>query len=184
MIPFPDKKYQIIYADPPWTMKMGNTRTNSDTPKGRWEGYDNIHQLPYSTMSLEEIGNLPVKQISDKNSVLFLWTINKYIKQSYEIANMWGFSPSTMIVWCKSPMGLGMGGVFVQTTEYLLMCRRGTVKRKKRIDTTWFQHKRGKHSKKPDMFRDMIVDVFGDLPRIELFARQKTDGWDVWGNEV
>ena len=178
------KKYQIIYADPPWNLKMGLSRTNTDSPKGRWEGYGNIHSVPYNTMTLAEIEALPVKQIAETNSVLFLWTINKFLEQSYQVARAWGFKSSTMLVWCKKPMGLGMGGAFVQTTEYLLFARRGTVKSTKRIDTTWFEHKRGRHSRKPDAFRDRIVDVFGDLSRIELFARQKTPGWDVWGNEV
>ena len=59
-----------------------------------------------------------------------------------------------------------------------------TLKSKKRIDTIWFEHKRLRHSEKPQMFRDLIIEVAGDLPRIELFARQKTEGWDVWGNEI
>ncbi len=178
------KKYQIIYADPPWNLKMGKTRTDADSPKGRWEGYNNISAVPYQTMPLEEIKELPIKQISDKNSVLFLWTINRFLEQSYLVARAWGFRPATMLVWCKRPMGLGMGGAFVQTTEYLLFARRGTVRGQKRIDTTWFQHKRGRHSRKPDEFRERITDVFGNLPRIELFARERFLGWDAWGNEV
>jgi len=69
-------------------------------------------------------------------------------------------------------------------TEHLFFCRRGSLKAKKRIDTTWFEHKRHGHSVKPKMFQNMIVDVSGDVPRIELFARRKREGWDVWGNEV
>lgn len=65
-----------------------------------------------------------------------------------------------------------------------MFCRRGTLTAKKRIDTSWFEHKRLKHSEKPEYFRNMIVDVSGDLPRIELFAREKFQGWDSWGNEV
>jgi N6-adenosine-specific RNA methylase IME4 len=72
----------------------------------------------------------------------------------------------------------------VQTTEHLLFCRRGTLNARHRIDTTWFEHVRHRHSEKPAMFRQMITDLFGDLPRVELFARVATLGWHVWGNEV
>jgi len=89
-----------------------------------------------------------------------------------------------MLTWCKPKHGIGIGGTYVQTTEHLLFGRKGTLKAQKRIDTTWFEHKRLSHSEKPDMFRKMIVDVSGDLPRIELFARQHFDGWDCWGDEV
>lgn len=76
------------------------------------------------------------------------------------------------------------GGAYVQTTEHLLFCRKGKLKSKKRVDTTLFEHKRLKHSEKPKPFSDMIVEVSGDITRIELFARDKKEGWDVWGNEV
>ena len=71
----------------------------------------------------------------------------------------------------------------MQTTEHLLFCRKGTLEAKKRIDTTWFAYKRERHSKKPDEFRKMIEEV-SPGKRIELFAREKVAGWDVWGNEV
>ena len=168
------KKYQIIYADPPWDVKRGPD----------WNSNGPSKPLPYPTMSIDQIKALPIKEIADANSHLYLWTINKYIKESYEVAKEWGFNVSCMLTWCKPRHGIGIGGTFVQTTEHLLFCRKGTLKAKKRIDTTWFEHKRLSHSEKPDMFRKMIMDVSGDLPRIELFARQKTEGWDVWGNEV
>jgi N6-adenosine-specific RNA methylase IME4 len=168
------KKYQIIYADPPWQVKAGPG----------WASSGKSRDLEYPTMTLEEIKNLPVKNISEDNSVLFLWTINKYLRESYDVAEAWGFKVSCALTWCKPRHGLGLGGAFVQTTEHLLYARRGSVPTQKRIDTTWFEHKRLKHSEKPQMFRNLILDVVGDLPRVELFARQKTEGWDVFGNEV
>ena len=172
--PFPDKKYQIIYADPPWEVMRGPDYASNGPSK----------PLPYPTMNIGAIKNLPVKEISDKNAHLYLWTINKYIEESYDVARSWGFKPSCLLTWCKPKHGIGIGGTFVQTTEHILFCRKGTLKAKQRIDTTWFAHKRLRHSEKPQMFRELIVETSGDLPRIELFARQKTDGWDVWGNEV
>lgn len=149
-----------------------------------WNSNGPSKPLPYPTMTIDEIKSLLVKEIADVDAHLYLWTINKYIVESYDVARCWGFKPSCLITWCKPKHGIGIGGTFVQTTEHLLFCRRGVLKARKRIDTTWFEHKRLSHSEKPKMFRDMIVDVSGDLPRVELFARQKTEGWDVWGNEV
>lgn len=169
-----NKKYQIIYADPPWTVKAGPP----------WASSGKSRDLIYPTMSVEDIKNLPVKDIADKDCHLYLWTINKYIKESYDVAKSWGFNVSCMITWCKPRHGLGLGGAFVQTTEHLLFCRRGKLPTNIRVDTTWFEHKRLKHSEKPQLFRDLILKASGDKKRIELFARQKTEGWDVWGNEV
>ncbi len=168
------KKYQIIYADPPWDVKAGP----------RWSSSGKSGDLVYPSMSVQEIKQLPVSAIADTNSHLYLWTINKYIKSSYDIAHSWGFKPSCLLTWCKKPNGLGLGGAYSQTTEYLLFCRRGTLKTVKRVDTTWFLAERSVHSRKPMMFMDMILEVSGDLPRIELFSRRKALGWDCWGNEV
>lgn len=169
-----NKKYNIVYADPPWEVMAGPG----------WGSSGKSRNLEYGTMTLEEIKELDVKRIVEKDAHLYLWTINKYVEQSYSVARAWGFKPVCLITWCKPKHGIGLGGTFIQTTEHLLFCRRGTLTAKKRIDTTWFSLPRGKHSVKPGEFRNMIVDVSGDLPRIELFARKKSLGWDVWGNEV
>jgi N6-adenosine-specific RNA methylase IME4 len=174
MIEFPEKKYQIIYADPPWEVKRGPF----------WNSNGPSRPLPYPTMTLEEIKKLPVNKICEKNAHLYLWVINKYIPDAYVIAKSWGFNVSCLLTWCKPKHGIGLGGTFIQTTEHLLFCRKGTLKTKKRVDTTWFQHNRLSHSTKPNFFRQMIVEVSGDISRIELFARNKYDGWDSWGNEV
>jgi len=168
------EKYQIIYADPPWEVKRGPDYNSNGKSK----------PLPYPTMAIEKIKNLSIREISDKNAVLFLWGINKYVSELYEVSRAWGFKPSCLLTWCKPKHGLGIGGTFVQTTEFLLFARRGTRTANKRVDTTWFEYKRGKHSVKPPEIRKMITDVFGDIPRVELFARNKTEGWHVWGNEV
>jgi N6-adenosine-specific RNA methylase IME4 len=171
---FPTKKYSIIYADPPWRVQRGPD----------WNSNGPSKPLPYPTMSIEDIKSIPVKYISQDNAHCYIWTINKYIPETYDIARAWGFKPSCLLTWCKPRHGIGIGGTFVQTSEHLLFCRRGTLTAQKRIDSSWFEHKRLKHSEKPDMFRRMIVDVSGDLPRIELFARDRFEGWDAWGNEV
>jgi len=169
------KKYKIIYADPPWELKAGSPNLHEKKQGNR--------ELVYPTMSVEEIKQLPVQSLAEKDSVLFLWTTNKYIEQSYAVARAWGFAPSTMLVWCKKPKGRGLGGTFGISTEYLLFARRGSFKAQERHWSTWFEAKRGLHSVKPQIAREMIEKCF-DGNKIELFARQKTEGWDVWGNEV
>lgn len=174
IIGFPEKKYQIIYVDPPWEVKRGPL----------WNSNGPSRPLPYPTMSLEEIKKLPVNKISEQDAHLYLWTINKYIPDAYAVAKSWGFNVSCLLTWCKPKHGIGIGGTFIQTTEHLLFCRKGKLSSKKRIDTTWFEQKRLSHSTKPIFFRNLIVEVSGDLPRVELFARNKFDGWDSWGNEI
>ena len=172
------KKYNIIYADPPWEVMAGSkqSRKVGDSQKSL--------PLVYPTMSIDEIKLLQVRDLADKNAVLFLWTINKYLEQSFGVARAWGFKPSTMLVWDKTPKGVGLGGTFTLANEYLLFCRRGTLKATKRVKGNHWHFPREKHSKKPDFFRNMITETFGDLPRVELFCRYPAEGWDVWGNEV
>jgi N6-adenosine-specific RNA methylase IME4 len=169
----PEGKYNVIYVDPPWDVKAGPD----------WGSGEESKDLLYSTMSIEEITALPVQNLSAKDCHLYLWTINKYIPETYAIAKAWGFEPSCLLTWAKPPHGIGLGGTFVQTTEHLLFCRKGTLQASKRIDTTWFECPRGRHSEKPDEFRKMIEEV-SPGKRIELFAREKVRDWDVWGNEV
>jgi len=166
-------KYNVIYADPPWDVKAGPD----------WGSGEESKDLLYPTMSIDEIAALPVNQLAANDAHLYLWTINKYIPETYEIARAWGFEPSCLLTWTKSPHGIGLGGTFIQTTEHLLFCRRGTLTANKRIGTTWFNYPRGRHSEKPDEFRKMIEEV-SPGKRIELFAREKIRDWDVWGNEV
>ena len=172
------KKYQTIYADPPWDVMGGSKQGRQPT--------DSAKSLPlhYPTMSMAEIEGLPVKQIAHKDAVLFLWTINKYIENSYRVARAWGFRPSTMLVWDKTPKGIGLGGTFTLANEYLLFARKGALHAKYRVQGNHWWFPRGRHSTKPSFFRLLTTDTFGDVPRIELFAREKTPGWDVWGNEV
>ena len=174
MIPFPNKKYDVIYADPPWEVRRGPV----------WGKGGPSLLLPYKTMKLEDIMAMNVRSISARNAVLFMWVINKYIEDAYDIARAWGFEPSCLLTWCKPQHGLGIGGTFVQTTEHILFCRSGNLKLNGRVDRTWFEHGRLSHSTKPDMFRKMIERLTPEMSRIELFARDHFEGWDVWGDEV
>lgn len=133
-------------------------------------------------MTFEDIKALPVADAAEKGAHLYIWTINAYVERTYELARAWGFKPSTLLTWCKPPNGIGLGGTYSLTTEYILFARRGTCKALQRVDTTWWQWPRGRHSAKPEAFLD-IVEQVSPAPRLEMFARRARFGWDYWGNE-
>lgn len=172
-------KFSCIVADPPWRVKRIE-------PTARWgkEGIVSVGsvELEYPTMSWLEINDLPVRKYAADNAHLYLWTINKYIEQSYEIVRAWGFTPSTMLTWCKPRQGIGLGGTFSITTEHCLFARRGHLAAARRIDSTWWEWPRSGHSSKPEAFLD-IVESVSPGPYLELFARRNRLGWSTWGNE-
>lgn len=107
--------YATIVADPPWPYE--------DNPLGDYNGGRLKRFLSYSTMTVEQIAALPVVQLSQPGSHLYLWTTNRHLRSTYGIAEAWGFDPITVLVWCKEPRGLGAGGRFTITTEFVLFCR-------------------------------------------------------------
>lgn len=175
-----DKKYNIIYADPPWTFK-----TYSD------KGKDRSAEKHYVCMNKKEIQKLPVQNLCKKDSVLFLWVTYPCLKEGLELIEKWGFTYKTCgFSWIKlnkknnTPF-IGMGYYTRSNNEICLLATKG--KPLKRISKSVKQvilSKIEEHSKKPDETRNRIVELFGDIPRIELFARQTCGGWDCWGNEV
>ena len=170
------KKYNIIYADPPWSYK--NKRTGGSFKSGS--------ASKYPTMSLLEICNLPVRKIAAEDSVLFLWATVPLIEEAFIVMKEWGFKYKTMITWRKI-MSLGMGFWFRGQCEHLLFGIKGQVKAFRLQEANFIQCKSLRHSQKPDEFRKLIERATLSMPfrnRIELFAREKYQGWDVWGNEV
>jgi len=133
-------------------------------------------------MTFEDICVLPVKEAAAKDAHLYIWTINAYLERTYHLAREWGFKPSTLLTWAKRPNGIGLGGTYSLTTEHILFARRGTCKALTRVDSTWWEWPRGRHSAKPDAFLDMVEQV-SPAPRLEMFARRARFGWDYWGNE-
>ena len=170
---FVGRGFKTIVADPPWDVMRGPDYNSNGPSK----------PLPYPTMTLSEIEALPVRDVADTGAHLYIWTINKYVEQTYAIARAWGFKPSALLTWAKKPHGIGIGGTYVQTTEHVLFCRRGTCKALRRVDSTWWTWPRGRHSAKPEAFQDMVETV-SPGPYLELFARRQREGWTVWGNEV
>lgn len=171
------KRYNIIYADPPWPYKV-------------WSGKGKTAANYYDLMTVEEICSLPIQNIAADDCILFLWVIPPCLPSAFKVIEAWGFTYKTKAFnWVKrnkkSPSWFwGLGYWTRANTEDCLLATKGRPKRVSRsvhqvVDTPIEQH-----SKKPDEVRERIVQLCGDLPRIELFARQKTPGWDVWGNEV
>ena len=176
-----DKKYQIIYADPPWQY---NKRNNPKTKFGKG-AYGH-----YNLMTMQEIANLPVKKIAAENCALFLWVTFPYLNEQIKLFDAWGFRYVTLgFSWIKTnPKNdkpfLGIGFYAKSNCEICLMGVKGKMKPISNRVSSCIISPRQEHSRKPSEVRKRIVELFGDVPRIELFARQYADGWDCWGNEV
>jgi N6-adenosine-specific RNA methylase IME4 len=176
------KKYRTIVADPPW--KYGVWGVGSKKSAFGKKYNEKEIPIPYETMTVEEIKALNVADLADENCELYLWTTQKYLPDAFEVLKAWGFRYCQTLTWCKTPMGNGQGGVYCPTTEFLILGRKGKMPKVKRINTTWWNVKRtNKHSKKPEFFQDLIETV-SYPPRLEMFARRKRVGWDIWGNEL
>jgi N6-adenosine-specific RNA methylase IME4 len=177
-------KYRTIVADPPWDIPFGSNRT--PPKRGGWAAEKwaraEVRDLPYPTMTTDEMCALPVSEMAEDAAHLYVWTVNRFLEDTYSIVRTWGFRPAQLLTWCKAPMGLGLGGTFTPTTEHVLFARRGVVPTIERADSTWWQWKRGAHSAKPEAFLDLVEQV-SPGPYLELFARRQRLGWDTWGNE-
>ena len=165
--------YQIIYADPPWKESGG----------GRIKRGADKH---YPLMSTKDIKRLDVCSVADDNSHLYLWVTNNFLPDGLDVMKSWGFEYKTMITWVKDRIGLGQ--YFRGVTEHCLFGVRGMIpykiiENKRQQGTTCIVAPRTQHSRKPDEMRKMIEKVsYGT--KLELFARQRYDGWDAWGNQV
>lgn len=173
------KKYGIIYADPPWHYRVYSKK-----------GAGRSAESHYPTMTIEEIQALPVSELADKDCALFMWITFPLLKESLSVLSAWGFKFKTIaFVWIKQnrksdSLFWGMGYLTRANAEFCVLATKGKPKRMaKNVHQVIVSHIE-EHSKKPDEARRRIVRLMGDLPRIELFARQKSAGWDVWGNEV
>jgi N6-adenosine-specific RNA methylase IME4 len=170
-------KYRTIVADPPWEVHQGPSHGVAGGTSG-----NRNRTLPYATMSVERIASLEVASLADTDAHLYLWTINRYVEDTYRVVRCWGFEPSTLLTWCKPLKGLGPGGAYALTSEFCLFARRGKGAFESRHPTTWFQWPRGAHSAKPEAFLD-IVERVSPGPYLEMFARRARFGWDYWGDE-
>ena len=183
------KKYQIIYADPPYKMRFASNLK---------DGFK-VFDVPYVQLNIKEICNFPIKNIIDDNAILFLWCIDAYLPFLTTIMESWGFRYITIgFVWNKVTKDkCGVNALYSQYTrkscEFCYIGRKGKllVKNPCVVDQ-YVPCPKGEHSSKPDIIRDNIVKLCGDISRIELFARKDKwlfenptfKGWDIFGNEV
>lgn len=171
-------KYSIIYADPPWDSNHQFTR---DKNRG--------NKQHYPLMKIKDIKAMPIKDITADDCILFMWVVDSQLFEAKEVIDAWGFTYKTVgFTWAKETSnGKDFFGVGMWTRKNPEMCLIATKGNPKRINAgvRQLQHyKVREHSRKPDEIREEIVKLMGDLPRIELFARTQTEGWDVFGNEV
>lgn len=177
----PNKKYSIIYADPPWDYK-----DKRDTHP-RLCGGATVH---YNTMPIEELKSLPVHAIADDDCILFIWATFPNLPLVFDVITAWGFVYKTLgFSWIKTNKNngkpfFGIGHYTKSNCEVCLIAIKGRPKIVSNYVSSVIISHRGEHSKKPDAVRNKIVELCGNIPRIELFARDKKEGWDCWGNEA
>lgn len=178
-MPENNRKYAVILADPPWEFR-------AYSPKGDGRSAENH----YPTMELADIKALPVADIADKDCALFLWVTFPQLEDAFAVIKAWGFTYKTVaFAWVKQnkksdSLFWGMGYWTRANVELCLLATRGNPKRASAgVHQVVVSHIQ-EHSRKPEEVHKRIIQLMGDVPRAELFARRKADGFDVWGNEV
>lgn len=175
------RKYKTIYADPPWQFQ---NRTGKVAPEHK-------RLTRYSTMRLEEIKALPVSEVADEKSHLYLWVPNALLPEGLEVMKAWGFEYKTNIIWEKvrkdgMPDGRGVGFYFRNVTEILLFGIKGDKNRTLaagRSQVNLIRSIKREHSRKPDEFCKLIESC-SSAPFLEIFARGSRKGWDMWGDQA
>jgi site-specific DNA-methyltransferase (adenine-specific) len=177
-------KYNLIYADPPWRF---SSRFYQDGGRKMLA----LDKTQYDTMSISNIKNLRVSTITNDDCICFLWVTDSHLKDGIDVLESWGFKYKTIgFNWIKLyPSGsfcVNFAPWTLKSWEICLIGIKGIMGKHKKVNNIrgLLLEERTKHSKKPNEARIRIDKLFGDLPRIELFAREKHEGWDVWGNEV
>lgn len=173
------KKYKIIYADPPWQYRVYSQ-------KGQGRSAENH----YHTMNIKDIMALPVDKIADKDCILFLWITFPCLKEGIEVMERWGFKYKTCgFNWVKrnkkkNTYFMGLGFWTRSNSEVCLIGTKGQPKCVSKSVSQICDARIMEHSKKPAEIRERIVELCGELPRVELFARDKVKGWDSLGDEI
>ena len=173
-----NKKYNIIYADPPWQYRSKECLAKKSILNGKL----NYH---YNTMTLEELKKLPVNKICEKDCLLFLWVVSPMLDGCIDVLKSWGFKYSTIgFIWDKQKTN--PGSYTMSQCEICLIGKKGNIPKPRGIRNAkqFISEERTKHSTKAHEVRKRIVDMFPTQKKIELFARQYAEGWDCWGNEV
>ena len=179
MIPFPKKKYSVIYADPPWQHRsvMVNPFRKRLSPSSA--------KNHYSTLALDDLKALPVENLAADDALLFMWVTTSMLEEGLALGKAWGFKyKQSAFVWDKQRTNPGYYTMTQCELCLVFKCGRIPKPRGKRNILQFLSVKRGNHSVKPYEARDRITEMFPHHEKIELFARERFDGWDAWGNEV
>jgi N6-adenosine-specific RNA methylase IME4 len=183
-IVFPNKKYKVIYADPPWKF------SSKELQKYGGERFTSMDKH-YETQSKDWINDLPVNEIADTDCCLFMWSTDAHLEEAIATMGHWGFKYKTVaFVWekltSKGNTAMNLGAWTMKNYELCLFGTKGKMLQYKKVNNIpqKIAEERTKHSKKPEQARRNIELLFGDLSRIELFAREQIEKWDVWGNEI
>lgn len=179
-----DKRYKVIYADPPW--KFGSKEVQKYSGK-RFRPLETV----YHTEKGADMEHWDIKSIADKDCALFMWATDAHIKEAIRLMEAWGFKYVTIaFIWAKTTKTgkqvCNLGAWTMKNCEICLFGTRGAMLKYKQSNNVkqLFYAERREHSRKPDCVRGFIEQLFGDIPKIELFAREEFDGWDAWGDEV
>jgi N6-adenosine-specific RNA methylase IME4 len=172
--PLPSNKYRVFYADPPWKYTSGDQHST--------EEQDTVLGTHYPSMTIAELCALDIKSISQNDAVLFLWVTSPLLEESFDVINAWGFQYKTSMVWDK--VKHNVGHYVSNRHEFVLICTKGSCKpdNPKLYDSV-VSKERTEHSRKPQEFRRIIDDLYPLGARIELFAREKVENWEYYGND-
>jgi len=167
----PSGKFQVVYADPPW--KYGNSMPQYFTEQANH----------YPLMEIQELCDMPIKDIVDDNAVLFMWVTSPILEESFEVVRAWGYEYKTSFVWDK--IKHNMGHYSSVRHEILLLCIKGSypIQQKKLFDSV-YSEERTEHSKKPTYYYEMIEYLYPESRKIELFSRLKRKEWESYGNQI
>lgn len=176
-----DKTYGLIYADPPWKQSRGGRKSVRANSSGL--------PLEYPTISLDEIREHleTATNLTEENSVLFLWTIDKYLFEAQDIAESLGYKLHARMIWDKVT-GIPAAFTVRYGHEYLLYMYRGKLtpvatEERGKVHTV-FREQVKRHSQKPEIAYQIIERLYPSLKKLEMYARNQREGWDCWGNEV
>jgi len=175
LIILPEGKYNVIYADPPWTYN-DTCEDGAIQSKGAKDHY--------STMTIKQLCNLDIQSLCVDDAILFLWVTSPLLEECFEVINSWGFKYKASFIWDK--IKHNMGHYNSVRHEFLLLCTKGsfTPENLKLFDSVVSVEKTKKHSQKPKIFYEMIEELYPSGKKIELFARNTRKDWDSWGNEI
>jgi N6-adenosine-specific RNA methylase IME4 len=164
-------QYKTIMADPPWDIQQRNGKSKTGLGAERH----------YSLMTLEQIKAMPVEGLAADDAHCWLWVTNATLRYGYEVLEAWGFTPRSVLTWCKPRFTLG--NYLRNATEHLLLGTRGKAPVNFKGQPTWMFAPLQEHSHKPEE-QFAVIERVSSPPYLELFARRPRAGWDIWGNEA